>query len=171
MKKIACLLWICFALTGCASGPDALELQTLAKASNGDVLHVKSISLRNDQIALASGDYKAELEDANGTFYRGPGNCFRVINDTYQGGIYITKPPSAPKYRLYYYKTANSTPMSDLQAQQIGSSTAPKAGIVSGAVGGAVGAGIVDYLKTMNDGKLMLLQPIEGVNYADLVTR
>jgi len=171
MKKLACLLWIALALTGCATAPDAIEPQTLAKASSAEVLHVKAISLRNDQIALAAGDYQAELEDANGTFYRGPGNCFRVIKDTYQGGIYIPRPPGPPKHRPYYYKTANSTPVSDGQAQQIANNTAPQAGIGAGAVGGALGAGIVNYMQTMNDGKLMLLQPIDGVNYPELVGR
>lgn len=169
MKKLILLASAILALTGCASAPDALEPASLARTSSTEVLHIKAISLRDDQIALAAGDYKAELEDANGVFYRGPGNCFRVVRETYAGGIYLTKQPGPKKYRLYYYKTANATPLGDQQAQQITNRTAPNAPMVNGAVGGAIGASIVDYMATMNDGKIMLLQQIDGANYADLV--
>ncbi|TAK82819.1 MAG: hypothetical protein EPO09_21480 [Aquabacterium sp.] len=171
MKKFVSLLGILLIVTGCATAPDSLEPTSLKRATSTEVLHVKAISLRDDQIALAPGDYKAELEDSNGTFYRGPGNCFRILRDTYQGGIYVTNSTGTKKYRLYYYKTANAVPMDTTQTQSIVESTAPKAPIVSGAVGGAIGAGIVDYMKTMNDGKLMLLQPIDGINYAELVKK
>lgn len=148
-----------------------MDAAKLSRARQDATLDVSPISLREGQIALAAGEYRAELEDAFGVFYRGPGRSFRVLEETYPGGIYITKPPAPLKYRLYYYKDKASAAAVDSTATAAGivQTAAPTASPVAAGVGAAAGTGIVSYMVHMNDGKLMLLQPIEGVNYPQLV--
>jgi len=167
MKALA-TSFVVIALTACATAPDSLDATKLAKAEQSATLDVSPISLRDGQIALCGGEFKAELEDTSGVFYRGPGNCFRVLNETYPGGIYITKPPAEAKYRLYYYKTS-SAPSDAGPAVQVAQTAAPSATPGVAGAGAGIGAGIVAYIQGMNDGKLMLLQPIDGVEYARLV--
>lgn len=167
MKCIAIVL-IAIALSACA-GPDSLDAAKLAKARESATLDVSPISLYEGQIVLAAGEYKAELEDSSGVFYRGPGKSFRFLKETYPGGIYITKPPGPAKYRLYYYKTSTAVVDSTATALGISQAASPAAGPLTAGVGAGVGAGIVTYMVHMNDGKLMLLQPVEGVDYLQLV--
>lgn len=168
MKVIVTFPLMALALYGCA-GPEALDASRLTRTRQDRTLDVSAISLRDGQIALAAGQYKAELEDASGVFYRGPGRSFRVLKEMYPGGIYITRPPEPVKYRLYYYKTSTPAVDSTAAASSIAQAATPGASPVAVGVGAGIGAGIVSYMVHMNDGKLMLLQPIEGVDYRQLV--
>ncbi len=166
--KILTALVVAITLTACVTAPDALDPTKLVKAEQSATLDVSQISLYDGQISLCAGEYKAELEDASGVFYRGPGNCFRHLKANYPGGIYITKPPAPMKYRVYYYMTSSAS--ADATATvQIAQTAAPTAGPAATGAGAGLGAGIVSYMQHMNDGKLMLLQPVEGVDYTRLV--
>lgn len=167
MKTIIALV-VAITLTACASAPEALDPAKLVKVQQPSTLDVSQISLYDGQITLCAGEYKAELEDALGVFYRGPSNCFRHLNATYPGGIYITKPPAPVKYRAYYYMTS-SEPADATNSVEIAQAAAPTAGPVATGAGAGIGAGIVTYMQHMNDGQLMLLQPVEGVDYARFV--
>lgn len=167
--RVITALVVALAVSACATGPDSLDASKLAKARQITTLDVSPISVYDGQIALVGGEYKSELEDSLGVFYRGPGRSFRFVDETYPGGIYVTKPPSAAKYRLYYYKTTAPTVDITPTIGQVVQTTTPAATPLAAGVGAGIGAGAVAIIQHMDDGKLMLLQPIEGVDYRQLV--
>lgn len=167
--KIITTLLVALALSACATGPDSLDATKLTKAKQTATLDVSPITLYEGQIALAGGEYKAELEDSLGVFYRGPGKSFRFVDETYPGGIYVTRPPAALKYRLYYYKTLATTVDTTETVVRVVQTTTPAASPLTAGVGAGIGAGVVAFIQHMDDGKLMLLQPIEGVDYPQLI--
>lgn len=149
VKYAFAILLLPLLLSACA-GPEALEPKKLSNASKVEAVYVKKISLNKDQIGLDEGVYKSELQNNKGTFYRGPEGCFRLFGGHLEGGIFITNRTGEKIYRLYYYKTPNDSPA---------------------VRGHGLGEQMANYMATVNDGKIMLLQPINSVNYAELVSQ
>jgi hypothetical protein len=135
---------------------------------------------------LLAGSYQAELEDDQGTYFRGTGLSVvwadapqARLQHVAQGGIWVAKGDAIPKYRMYRYLGSESTrPRSGVpgaqgteQAANAGASapangTLPTSlGKVNGAtsmqagLGTGIAAGIIALTEGMDDGKIAFQRP------------
>lgn len=107
---------------------------------------------------LKAGKYYAELEDKNGTFFRGPEKAVQISLDgkpflygyTEEGGIWVAKcGNTVAKYKIEVYRHsgvgANSASAETTDAMNSSLATNPPANFASG-VGTAIGFGIVGLI-------------------------
>lgn len=129
---------------------------------------------------LAAGRYKAEKEDASGTFYRGVSRPLFQGNDmapgqytVKAGGVWLPK-QSAEKPRLYSYFEAENYSTNDLNAytNQVAMTSASQgAGVGPSVAGAAIGGAIVGAMIQMDVGKIFLWQEITDVNFIAQVSK
>ncbi len=120
-RALAGLLAASLLLDGGAQA-ESISPKSLKPAAAATVLHIDKSFRYEDpdskgmfasatpERGLLAGDYVAELEDKDGTFYRGKGTCVLVMTLPKsrtqifgEGGVYVPKDPAKP-FRLYRYR-------------------------------------------------------------------
>jgi hypothetical protein len=188
MQRLFAIIAIACVTAGCAS---TIQIASLATPTNpGKTLSVKDLRYNQPannavSIGLRGGTYTVEHESPEGYFYRGPDLCVKipaVINNNINaypdsvlpGGLFVSKTSTNNPYRIYYYQL-NIPPsgrnVDPGQAEQISQNAAPNAGVVSGAVGAAIGMTLVDAIIASGRGQIVLIPATSEIDIGAFVSK
>ena len=109
------------------------------------------------RVTVLSGVYRADYEDANGTYFLGPKDCYRSVNLNSDApgllndcGIYLPNAKDlAPRMYIYRKGPAQQADTTNLAAQ----ATPKGAAIVPSAAGAALGGAIVEGIVASDQNK------------------
>ena len=121
MIRITAVIVSLLLLTSCATGIDPKNLTPASRLEgfilNERIEHHGKTRLIEVKEGLKKGEYKAEFEDKEGVYYRGPGKCVTFDASTgykadSEGGLWLPKPGVEIKPRVYAYILAENNPTS-----------------------------------------------------------
>lgn len=115
--KLLSIVLVLLVLNGCSTTRDPKNLTPFTSSEyfilEKDFTYTGKRGLYDFAEGLRKGTYKAELQDATGTYYRGPGRCAFTMpsshNKTfeYQGGLWVPRDGGVAKAQIYSYFSAD----------------------------------------------------------------
>jgi hypothetical protein len=140
MKRLALALFLAAAVTACVTPPPAFTNAAPVTVQRSFTLDdarvwkqtIPVMGMNSDiEFMLARGAYRAELENAQGTLYRGPKHAvaWQIVGGyaVTSGGVWVPRDP-AQKARLYFYMEGDEVRYRDRAALVV----AMKTGAVTG---------------------------------------